>query len=89
MVTLQAVAEKVILVVNNVAAPLDGEAVRNLYTPFKQASRAQPRNRGGMGLGLYIVDRIVAGHDGTIGYSHTNGRVHFTVALANAAHAVH
>ena len=67
-----------------VAGPLGDDAVRQLYTPFKPASHAQPRNRGGMGLGLYIVDRIVAGHDGTIAYSHAAGRVNFTVALASA-----
>ena len=72
------------LVVSNVAGRLDEEAVRNLYTPFKEASRTQPRNRGGMGLGLYIVDRIVDGHEGTITYTHDEGRVHFTVALARS-----
>jgi light-regulated signal transduction histidine kinase (bacteriophytochrome) len=83
-VTLRQVADQVVLVVNNVAGPLNDEAVRQLYTPFKQASQAQPRNRGGMGLGLYIVDRIVAGHEGTIAYSHAEGRVNFTVALDSA-----
>ena len=86
-VTLRAVADQVVLSVDNVAGPLGEDAVRSLYKPFKQASQGQARNRGGMGLGLYIVDRIVAGHDGTIAYSHADGRVSFTVALANAAHA--
>lgn len=84
-VTLQELEGQVVLVVNNVASALNEDAVRQLYTPFKQASLAQARNRGGMGLGLYIVDRIVAGHDGTISYSHAAGRVNFTVALASAA----
>jgi len=86
-ISLQVVGDRVLLVVDNVAGPLGEDAVRNLYTPFKQAGQNQPRNRGGMGLGLYIVDRIVAGHDGTIAYAHANGRVSFTVALAHAAHA--
>lgn len=54
------------LVVDNVASPLGADAIRTLYIPFKQASQNQARNRGGMGLRLYIVARIVAGHDGTI-----------------------
>lgn len=83
-VALQSVAGQVLLTVDNVAAPLGEDAIRQLYTPFKQASQAQPRNRGGMGLGLYIVERIVAGHDGTIAYSHADDRVRFTVALAPA-----
>jgi chemotaxis family two-component system sensor kinase Cph1 len=83
-VALRAADGQVRLVVDNKAGPLGDDAIRSLYTPFKATSRNQPRNRGGMGLGLYIVDRIVAGHDGTITYSHADGRVHFTVALAHA-----
>ncbi|WP_332875740.1 ATP-binding protein [Massilia sp. S19_KUP03_FR1] len=83
-ISLRQLADQVVLVVNNVAGPLGDDAIRQLYTPFKEASQAQSRNRGGMGLGLYIVDRIVAGHDGTIVYSHAEGRVNFTVSLASA-----
>jgi chemotaxis family two-component system sensor kinase Cph1 len=83
-VTVQAEGVQVQLVVANVGGPLGEDAVRGLYTPFKQASQNQPRNRSGMGLGLYIVDRIVAGHDGTIAYAHKDGCVSFTVTLAAA-----
>ncbi|MDQ2823805.1 MAG: GAF domain-containing protein [Pseudomonadota bacterium] len=83
-VTLRDSAGQVQLVVSNVAAPLGADAIRQLYTPFKQASQTQTRNRGGMGLGLYIVERIVTGHAGTIAYSHADGRVSFTVALMAA-----
>jgi light-regulated signal transduction histidine kinase (bacteriophytochrome) len=85
VVLLREAAGQVELVVTNVAGPLDAAAIRQLYTPFKPASQAQRRNRGGMGLGLYIVERIVTGHAGTIAYSHADGRVHFTVSLAAAA----
>lgn len=84
LVTLQDIDGTVALVVSNVAGPLGDAAIRQLYTPFKQASQAQPRNRGGMGLGLYIVERIVTGHGGTIAYSHADERVNFTVSLAAA-----
>lgn len=83
-VSLCQAADQTVLVVNNVAGPLGEDTIRQLYTPFKQTSQAQPRNRGGMGLGLYIVDRIVAGHEGTIAYSHAEGRVSFTVSMASA-----
>jgi chemotaxis family two-component system sensor kinase Cph1 len=82
-VSLRTAGDRVLLVVDNVAGPLGADTIRNLYTPFKQASQNQPRNRGGMGLGLYIAERIVAGHDGTLTYSHAAGRVCFTVALAH------
>jgi chemotaxis family two-component system sensor kinase Cph1 len=83
-VSLHTGGAEVCLVVDNVASPLGADAIRNLYTPYKQASQNQARNRGGMGLGLYIVERIVAGHDGTITYSHANGRVRFSIVLARA-----
>ena len=86
-VTFEAAGKQVFLVVNNVAGLLGQDAVRNLYTPFKHAGQNQPRNRGGMRLGRYIVDRIVAGPDGIIACSHAGGRVDFTVTLAQACKA--
>lgn len=87
LINLTARDDKVQLIVSNLAEPLSAEAVRTLYTPFKQASQLQARNRGGMGLGLYIVERIVVGHDGTIAYSHRDGWVSFTVTLDAIARA--
>ena len=67
--------------VSNVAEPLDHDTVRHLFAPFKAASLHNTRNRGGMGLGLYIAERIVTEHGGTLAYSHREGRVVFTVAI--------
>jgi light-regulated signal transduction histidine kinase (bacteriophytochrome) len=67
--------------ISNVADALTPDTVRSLYTPFKAASLHNAQNRGGMGLGLYIAERIVTAHGGTIAYSHTNGRVVFTVEI--------
>jgi chemotaxis family two-component system sensor kinase Cph1 len=71
--------------VSNVADALDLLTVRSLYAPFKAASLHNARNRGGMGLGLYIAERIVIEHGGTIAYSHCAGRVTFTVSIPLAA----
>jgi light-regulated signal transduction histidine kinase (bacteriophytochrome) len=43
-----------------------------------------PRNRSGMGLGLYIAHRIVREHHGEIGYHHADGQVVFTLRLPPA-----
>lgn len=67
--------------VSNVADALDAATVRSLFEPFKAASLHNARNRGGMGLGLYIAQRIVTEHGGTLAYSHAQGRVIFTVAI--------
>lgn len=71
--------------VSNVSDALDQATVRSLFEPFKAASLHNAHNRGGMGLGLYIADRIVTEHGGTLTYSHVDGRVIFTVAIPLAA----
>ena len=67
--------------ISNVAEALDEDTVRSLYEPFKAASLHNARNRGGMGLGLFIAERIVTEHGGKLAYSHAHGRVVFTVSL--------
>ena len=67
--------------VSNVADALSLEAVGTLFAPFKAASLNNSRNRGGMGLGLFIAERIVSSHHGTIAYTHVADRATFTVAL--------
>jgi signal transduction histidine kinase len=67
--------------VSNVSDALDALTERTLYTPFKAASLHNARNRGGMGLGLYIAERIVVAHGGSIAYTHVAGRVTFTVTI--------
>nr|WP_277397931.1 ATP-binding protein [Paraburkholderia sp. Ac-20340] len=37
-----------------------------LLDPFKSGSLDNPANRGGLGLGLYIAQAIVKGHDGAL-----------------------
>jgi light-regulated signal transduction histidine kinase (bacteriophytochrome) len=70
----------------NAAAPIPHEIESSLFNPFKRSSLNNPRNRTGMGLGLYIAQRIVREHQGEIAYGHEAagadaGRVVFTVRL--------
>ncbi|CAH0260873.1 Bacteriophytochrome [Massilia sp. Bi118] len=72
--------------VANAAAPIPNEIESSLFNPFKRSSLNNPRNRTGMGLGLYIAQQIVREHQGEIAYSHdagagAGGRVLFTVRL--------
>ncbi|NHZ44400.1 ATP-binding protein [Massilia aquatica] len=86
-IVVAAGAKEATFSVSNVAEALDQAAVRSLYQPFKAASLHNAHNRGGMGLGLYIAERIVTEHGGTLAYAHAQGRVTFTVTLALATGA--
>jgi signal transduction histidine kinase len=51
--------------VHNYGPPIDPELVPRLFDPFKRAVWGKGRVEG-LGLGLYIVERIVAAHGGKI-----------------------
>jgi chemotaxis family two-component system sensor kinase Cph1 len=70
-----------VFAVANAAAPIDEATLATLYSPCKHASLDKPRHRGGMGLGMHIVERIVAEHGGRIAYAYMAGQVVFTVAI--------
>jgi chemotaxis family two-component system sensor kinase Cph1 len=67
--------------VANAAAPISPDTEAALFNPFKRNSLNNPRNRTGMGLGLYIAQQIVREHNGSIVYHHVDGEVIFTVRL--------
>ena len=51
--------------VHNEGTPIDPELLPRLFDPFKRAAWRKGHS-GGLGLGLYIVERIVAAHGGKI-----------------------
>jgi chemotaxis family two-component system sensor kinase Cph1 len=65
----------------NEGMPIPDEQVPTLFNPFKRNALHNPRNRTGMGLGLYIVATIVREHEGEISYRHEDGHVIFSVKL--------
>jgi chemotaxis family two-component system sensor kinase Cph1 len=67
--------------VANAGAPIPADTEATLFNPYKRSSLNNPRNRTGMGLGLYIAQQIVREHAGEIVYHHENGRVIFTIKL--------
>jgi light-regulated signal transduction histidine kinase (bacteriophytochrome) len=52
--------------ISNQAQPIEPGALLNMFTPFKQLSTPHGRNRGGLGLGLYICHAIATAHGGTL-----------------------
>jgi signal transduction histidine kinase len=74
-----------VLEVANTGEPISEELAATLFNPFKRSSLHNPRNRTGMGLGLYIVATIVREHEGEIAYrfegGQLSGQVVFSVRL--------
>lgn len=52
-----------------------------LVDPFKSGALANPNNKGGMGLGLYIANAIVRGHGASLDAVFTDNEACFTVTL--------
>lgn len=80
-VLLRQDGDQAMLQVSNPAQPIPAEDVGNLFNPFKRQSLANPRNRTGMGLGLYIASQIAQSHQGSIAYGHADGLVIFSIRL--------
>jgi signal transduction histidine kinase len=74
-------AGQAVVCVANAAAPIPADIEATLFNPFKRGSLHNPRNRTGMGLGLYIAQQIVREHQGELDYRHHEGEVIFTVRL--------
>lgn len=74
-----------VLEIANAGAPIPAETESTLFNPFKRGSLHNPRNRTGMGLGLYIAQQIVREHEGELAYRHEagagSGQVVFAVRL--------
>jgi signal transduction histidine kinase len=64
-VTARGEADEVIIAVHNDGPTIPDEVVGRIFQPMKR-SRSDRGNRRHLGLGLYIVDRIVAAHRGRI-----------------------
>jgi len=70
-----------IVEVANAGKPIPPDLAATLFNPFKRASLNNPRNRTGMGLGLYIAQQIVREHSGEITYRYQGEQVVFTLRL--------
>ncbi|MGJ7545393.1 ATP-binding protein [Variovorax sp. LT1R16] len=65
--------------VRNVSPPIPPETASQLFNAFKRREQHNPRNRDGLGLGLYIAQAVVSAHGGHIGYAHAEPFVVFSV----------
>lgn len=72
-VTVRSRDEGIEVAVADTGIGMAPETVRRIFEPFVQADPTHIRNRGGVGLGLFIVRRIIEALNGTIRVDSTAG----------------
>jgi signal transduction histidine kinase len=81
-VTARGEEREVTIAVHNDGPPIPEELVRRIFQPMKRSGSDAGDRRHHLGLGLYIVDRIVAAHSGRIDVASSAGTgTTFTVRL--------
>ncbi|QYF95324.1 GAF domain-containing protein [Massilia sp. PAMC28688] len=80
-VGLARAGDDALLTVRNHGPAIAPALAARLFDPFKHTSLNKSKNRGGVGLGLYIAQQIVLGHQGSMTYHHAEPEVVFTVRL--------
>jgi signal transduction histidine kinase len=72
------------LTVSNDGSDLDEAVTARLFEPFTQADSGSTRDREGLGMGLYVVRRLVEVHGGRVGVRTDGGWVTVEVRLQAA-----
>jgi signal transduction histidine kinase len=84
-ISVTADGDAVTMKVHNHGPPIAPELLPVLFEPFRRG--APDRSPRGLGLGLYIVQQIVHGHDGTIDVESSADGTTFTLSLPRHAAA--
>jgi signal transduction histidine kinase len=72
------------ITVSNDGSDLDPAVTARLFEPFTQADGGATRHREGLGMGLYVVRRLVEVHGGKVGVRTDGGWVTVEVRLPGA-----
>ncbi|MCU1593509.1 MAG: integral rane sensor signal transduction histidine kinase [Frankiales bacterium] len=67
--------------VSNEGGPLDVQAARLLFEPFTQADAGSTRTHEGLGMGLYVVRRLIEVYEGSVTVRAESGWVTVEVRL--------
>ena len=73
--------DDVLLTVTDDGPGIPPEFMPHLFERFTRGDAARTRTEGSTGLGLSIVDAVVAAHHGTVRVESRPGRTCFTVSL--------
>ena len=69
----------VLVSVTNQGTPIPPELLNRIFDPFSRSN--SPNRRGGLGLGLYIVDQIARAHGGIVRAESSSNGTTFTIEL--------
>lgn len=88
-VSTEPFGDELVLRIHNEGPPIPGELCARIFEPFKRGPEGSARRREGLGLGLYITERIVTAHGGKIDVvsSEAQGTT-FSVRLPLQAHDI-
>lgn len=79
--------DQVWLAVSNEGGPLDVDAAHHLFNPFTQGDVSSTRVHQGLGMGLYVVRRLVEVYGGLVSVRAESGWVTIEVRLPSAGYA--
>jgi signal transduction histidine kinase len=82
-VTLRGEADRVVLSVHNEGRPIPERDLQGIFDPFRQLAPGHATSN--VGLGLYIVQSIVAAHSGTVHVESADDGTTFTIRLPRVA----
>ena len=72
------------MAVSNDGASVDSASLKRLFKPFVQADTGATRGAEGLGMGLYVVSRLVEVHGGSVDVRSDDGWVTVEVRLVAA-----
>jgi len=83
--TVEGKAKEVVLRVHNSGAAIPRGDLAGLFDPLKLVKAGEPHDSTSLGLGLFIAERVVTAHGGTIGVESSADGTSFTVRLPRRA----
>ena len=82
VLSIRETEESVSIAVHNDGPPISEALLADIFDPFKRGASTERRSSSGLGLGLYIVERIASGHGGRVAVESTDMQgTTFTVTI--------
>ncbi|HEY9766633.1 MAG TPA: HAMP domain-containing sensor histidine kinase, partial [Chroococcales cyanobacterium] len=85
-VSVEAAGEAMLIKVRDCGDGIPSEKIHRIFDPFYQADMSTTRIVGGMGIGLCLVSRIVAGHLGSLGAETSSDGALFWVSIPSSSY---